>query len=149
MRMRKVASLDEVIISKSFANVRARTKKLQRLEAILSLYINPELKTVCKIAAYEEGTLTITTPHAAAASQIRYLSRIYIQQMRQHGELQDLKRINAVATRPHIPPAKTIKPAITLSENTVSLLESTAQELGDPELSEALMRLARHGRRSG
>lgn len=146
MRMRKTASLGEIMISKNFASVRRTTRKLARLNEIFAVYLSAELKSVCHIAAFEEGVLVVVTDHLAVASQLRYLSRIYLQQLQQHPELEGLKRLNVSLARQSAGPVKKAKPPIFLSPGTISLLEETARELGDPEISGALLRLASHGR---
>ncbi len=145
MRMRKVASLNEVLHSKKLATVQESTQQLAQLEGIFALYLDERLKSVCRIAAFQQGVLTLVTTQPAAASQIRYLSRIYIQQLCQHREFSGLKRLSVLTRTPHQAPQRPTKPALSLSPATIHLLKETAASLDEPEISEALRRLARHG----
>lgn len=146
MRMRKVASLGDVISSKRFASVYDTASKLNRLEAILGLYLDQTLRAACHISSFADGDLTLVTPHPTVASQLRYLSRIFMQQLRTHGEFGSLKRIKVLAYAPVVGgPSRPPKPRMQLSRETAALLRDTAVMLDDPEISGALERLARHG----
>jgi hypothetical protein len=145
MRMRKVASLGDIVLSKSFASVRATTARLSALEAIFGLYLDAGLRAACRISSFDQGILTLVTAQPAVAGHLRYLSRIFTQQLRQHEEFQGLERIRVLA---YTPPATASKPSrapLRLSEDTVALLNDTARSMADPEISGALQRLARHG----
>jgi hypothetical protein len=146
MRMRKVASLGDIVSSKSFARVRETTNRLATLEAILGLYLDAGLRAACRISSFSQGTLTLVTPQPAVAGHLRYLGRIFTQQLRQHGEFQTLERIRVLAFAPSaLPETRKPRPPKRLSASTASLLRETALMLADPEISGALTRLARHG----
>lgn len=145
MRKLKAASLGEIITSKSFANVYENASMLARLETIFGLYLDQGMRSACHISSFREGTLTLVTPHATVAGQLRYLSRIFTQQLRQHPEFDALKRIKVLAYAPAAGNSRPAKPKRQLSQNTIELLRATASGLDDPEISGALERLARHG----
>lgn len=116
------------------------------MEAILALYLDERLRALCRITSFRQGNLTLATSQTTVASQLRYLSRIYTQQLRQHEEFRELKQIRVIALASAAgnyrrPP----KPLPRLSADTVGLLQETAALLEDPEISGALERLARHG----
>lgn len=144
MRLSKTASLAEIFSSKSFANVTETSRNLSRLEALLSLYLDRNLRTGCGIASFQDGNLVLVTPFAATASHLRYLSRIIIQQLSQHPEFAGLKQLRVVvhgAPTPRAPLSS--KPALKLSAEAAAVLRATAENLNDPEISGALERLAR------
>lgn len=91
--------------------------------------------------------------NTAAASQIRYLNHILMQQLRSHPAFAGLTRIQVrlQAVRPRHgerPPKQPARAAPhPLSARTVEHLESLAKFHDGSELSEVLYRLASRGRR--
>jgi hypothetical protein len=142
--MRKTASLGAIVSSKSFAKVRETTEKLAALEAILGLYLDAGLRTACRISSFAQGTLTLVTPQPAVAGHLRYLGRIFTQQLRQHGEFQGLERIRVLAFAASAGPAPRTPPVPRChSESTAAMLKETAQMLAEPESNGARTGLAR------
>ena len=150
MRMQKVASLGEIVSSKSFAKVAETTTRLGKLEAILALYLDAGLRSACRISSFNGATLALVSDQTAVASHLRYLSRIITQQLRQHAEFAELKQLRVLVFAPVSGPIKRpALPPMRLSAATASLLRETAELLDDPEISGALERLARHGDEPG
>lgn len=147
MRLKKTATLTEVLAQDSLAGLRARGGQTARLDNLLGFYLDARLRQCLQVASYHEGILTLTAANATVAGQLRYLSRIYIQQLRQHHEFCELKRIQAVIspTTPANQPESRTKTALPrLSPGNADLLLALAGSLEEGEVSEALRRLARH-----
>lgn len=145
MRLEKTATLTEILAQGRLGSLQERSSLIARLDTLLGFYLDQRLRQLVQVAAYQDGNLILTCTNATVASQLRYLSRIYIQQLRQHGEFRELARIKAV-----VAPAETTRrrPAAAprrLSAATADLLRSLSDDLGSGEVSEALQRLARHG----
>lgn len=149
-RLRKTARLVEVLEQDSLAAYKQTARELARLNEILGLYLDTQLNRVVQVASYRDGTLTLATANSTAAGQLRYLSRIHLQRLRQHDEFCGLLRIKVVSAPPDMENReKPANPLQRLSPETGSLLRELAESLGQGEVSEALRRLARHARMNG
>ena len=148
MRLEKTATLTEIISQGALASLRERSGLINRLDTLLGFYLDARLRQLVRVASYRDGTLTLTCTNSTVAGQIRYLSRIYMQQLRQHGELCELVRIHPVIGHKTCTPrpGKTGKPLRRLSASTAELLTDLSKNLGGGEVSEALRRLARHAK---
>jgi hypothetical protein len=147
MRQEKVSTLTDILAQGRLGGLRERSCHLNRLDTLLSFYLDGRLRPLIQVAAYQDETLTLACANSTVAGQLRYLGRIYIQQLRQHDELRALKRIRAVtlpATSVILTPKTTRPPLKKLSPTTAGLLLSLSDGLGGGELSEALRQLARH-----
>lgn len=147
MRFQKTSTLTEIITQGPLRALRERSGLIARLDSLLGFYLDERLRHQVRVASYHEGTLTLAAGNSTVAGQLRYLSRIYMQQLRQHSEFCELKRIHAV-----IGPSATDRPAPQtrqpplrrLSPQTAEMLNCLSDDLGGGEVSEALRRLARH-----
>lgn len=101
------------------------------------------LRQCSRLSTYREGQLTIMADHATAVSQLRYLQRILLQQLRNHAEFKDLKQLRFVVgsglTAPVRRPAKT-RP--TLSKGAAQHLLQAAELAESVEISNLFKRLA-------
>lgn len=151
MRKEKVSTLTEIIKQGPIGSLRERSGRIHQLDTLLGFYLDARLRQVVQVASYHEGVLTLACSNSTVAGQLRYLSRIYMQQLRQHDEFCEIKRIQAVirsttlATRPQ----KQGQRLRRLSPATAELLNSLSEDLGSGEVSEALRRLARHVEAAG
>lgn len=145
MRQQKTSTLTEILAQGPLASLRERSSQIRRLDTLLGFYLDARLRELVQVAAYQDGTLILTCSNSTVAGQLRYLSRIYMQQLRQHGEFCELRRINPVI-RPATPARQRPRERLRrLSPATAELLRSLSDDLGSGEISEALRRLASHG----
>lgn len=147
MRLEKTSTLTEVLAQGNLHTLKERSGLISKLDILLGFYLDQRLRQWVHVASYHEGTLTLTCSNSTIAGQLRYLSRIYMQQLRQHGELCDLKLIKAVITpanQASRTPAVKHPPLRKLSPATAELLSTLSDDLGRGEVSEALRHLARH-----
>lgn len=148
MRIQKTTTLTEILTQGPLQRLRERSGLIDRLDTLLGFYLDDRLRRQVRVASYHEETLTLAASNSTVAGQLRYLSRIYMQQLRQHGEFCDLKRIQVAieptAGKPGRPASVRQAPLRRLSPHTAELLESLSADLGEGEISEALRRLARH-----
>lgn len=149
-RLKKTTRLAEILDQDSLAAYKQTAHDLARLQEILGLYLDTQLNRVVHVASWKDGTLTLATPNSTAAGQLRYLSRIHLQRLRQHDEFCGLLRIKVVSSQT-TPPSreKPASPLQRLSPETAGLLLELADSLGQGEVSEAVRRLARHRRTNG
>lgn len=147
-RLEKTTKLTEILHQGSLAAFAHTAQQLARLDEILGLYLDTHLRNLVQVASYKEGILTLATGNSAAAGQLRYLSRIHVQRLRQHDEFCGLSRIKVVsapAKRETCSPGEPPPPALPrLSPATGTLLMALAESLRGEEVSEALRRLASH-----
>lgn len=145
MRQEKTSTLTEILAQGRLGSLRERSRRLERLDALLGFYLDLRLRQQVQVAGYQDGTLVLACANSTVAGQLRYLSRIYMQQLRQHAEFCDLGRIKAVMAPTPAAARRPPRPPRQLSPAAAGLLRSLADDLGGGEISEALQRLARHG----
>lgn len=156
MRLEKTSTLTEILAQGNLNSLKQRSGLIRQLDTLLGFYLDERLRQWVQVASYHEGTLTLACSNSTIAGQLRYLSRIYTQQLRQHGEFCELKRINAVikpallTSRSSVvshPPLRKLSPAT--AELLSTLSDELADDAGRGEVSEALRRLARHVETAG
>lgn len=144
MRFQKTSTLTEILAQGPLGSLRERSSQIRRLDTLLGFYLDARLREMVQVAAYQDGTLVLACTNSTIAGQLRYLSRIYIQQLRQHGEFCELKRINPVIGPSSPTRSRTQERLRRLSPATAELLNALSDDLGSGEVSEALRRLASH-----
>jgi hypothetical protein len=95
-----------------------------------------------QVASYEQGVLCIAAEHHAAASQLRYLQAHYVEQIKTLDYFSGLHRLKVIVEIAPTPRKTLQAPLPKLSEDTKQMLIDTAGVFDDPELSEALLRIA-------
>lgn len=113
------------------------------LHQVRSLVPSP-LGTHCVAAVKKEGQLLVYVDSSAWASRLRFTTRQLSRALADTGN-----NIQKVTVRVLVrsQPKKTLRhPIRHLSTENADLLAQTAEQLDDPELSEALRRLTRHAR---
>ncbi|MCO8042149.1 DciA family protein [Acinetobacter bohemicus] len=95
-----------------------------------------------QVACYQNGVLTITGENQAMISQLAYLQKQYVSQLSQINELKDLTKIQVCLRSPVQAEPVLEKSKKTLNPETQELLRNAADFIGDPKLSQALLRLA-------
>lgn len=149
MSQKKVHTLTDVLSQGALQSLRQRAAEYGSLNTLLGLYLDNRMRHQVRVVAYTAGTLTLAANNTTVAGQLRYLSHIYMQQLRVHNEFCDLKRISVTVDTENRDETRITKthqqpPKRTISPQTAKLLEETADSLGEGELSEALRRLASH-----
>ncbi|HEX4869847.1 MAG TPA: DciA family protein [Moraxellaceae bacterium] len=145
MRHEKTTTLSDILAQGRLGSLRERSSRIERLDTLLGFYLDQRLRQQVRVAGYQDGTLVLACANTTVAGQLRYLSRIYMQQLRQHAEFCDIGRIKAVIAPASPAAGKPRKPPRRLSPATADLLRALSEDLGGGEISEALQRLARHG----
>lgn len=148
---------EPVLLGRLLASSRLRTlSRAGQLQAqhqvVWQQCVGEALQACSHPARLREGTLTVEVNNTAAASQIRYLQRILLQQLAQHAVFADVKKLQVVVTAAQAagkpgerrPPVPGKRPAKRLSQTASAHLSETAAHVTDEPLREALLRLARH-----
>lgn len=113
-------------------------------ETIWQQIVDASIRSSCRLTSFRDGTLTVCADHATTASQLRYLQKILLQQLKQHAEFRAVQRLRILvqpAQPAPIPKAKTLPK---LSEHAAKHLLEMADSLNNSELSGGFRRLARH-----
>ena len=113
-------------------------------EAIWQQIVDESIRSSCRLTSLREGTLTVCADHATTASQLRYLQKILLQQLKQHAEFYSVQRLRVLIKPASPTPNVKAKTLPSLSESTAKHLLEMANSLEDPELSGGFRRLARH-----
>ncbi|MEC7119002.1 MAG: DciA family protein [Pseudomonadota bacterium] len=123
--------------------LRSLQQKIARLEN-LTQQILPLLPSGerWQVASYESGVLCIAVAHHAAASRLRYLQQHYIEQIKTKPEFADLHRLKVIVETLPSPRTATHDKLPTLSLETKQILFEAASLFDDPELNQALLRIA-------
>lgn len=127
------------------------TRLLQRLQALQTLtealqaHLPQGAIDHCWVVGYRSATLRVLTDSSAWVVQIRYRQKAVLKDINgRHGL--SLTRLQVRVTAPR---TEVQSPAhqLTLSADNAEVLRTTAAEIADPGVSQALRRLARHGSR--
>ncbi|ENV47177.1 hypothetical protein P255_02461 [Acinetobacter brisouii CIP 110357] len=124
------------------ANIQQLTKQVQYWQ-MLTKIIQPLLPQPeqWQVVCYQHGVLIITGENQAMISQLGYLQKHYVAQLSQKDELRDLQKIQVRLRTKSIQkrPVNKVQP---ISAETQQMLQSAAQFVNDPKLSQALRNLA-------
>ncbi|MGI6407395.1 MAG: DUF721 domain-containing protein [Thiopseudomonas sp.] len=121
-----------------------QAESLSKLQALLYQHLAPAQREQLQLGGYDEGVLTLILADAAWATRLRYQQGRLLQQLRQHDEFSGLQHI-----RLKIRPASAAPPARHeerrfLSDTASQNIRRSAESIEDPELREALKRLAQN-----
>jgi len=143
MRYGRAASSNEIFTSPLLRQLHAQARLLARLDAIVASRLTV-LKNACRVAAYKEGVLTLSTGNSALTGQIRYMQASLVSNLQQTPEFAEIRQIRVIDCEP-APARKPARPPLPpLSHSVGTMLRETADLLDDAELSEAFRRLASH-----
>ena len=114
----------------------------QRILNSIKQLLDKQLSAHCLSAALENGRLRVFTDSAAWASRLRFQSQQLLQQLVLQGiPVQQIDvRVSLDSLTKPAPRKKPARPVLSHSAST--LLNETAESLGDSELSRALKKLA-------
>ena len=111
-------------------------------ELIWQQIVDESIRSSCRLTSLREGTLTVCADHATTASQLRYLQKILLQQLKQHAEFHSVQRLRVLIKPASPTPNVKAKTLPSLSENTAKHLLEMADSLENSELSGGFRRLA-------
>ena len=136
---KKILSVDQLLKrSSELRNTLEQSQLLLHIEH----QVHQVLPSAVRVARFEAGTLHLTCPDAALATQVRYRQQELIQHLQQ--QLHNLNQLQ-VNVRPDFKPAPQVaveRPDI--SAQNRELLSQTASIIDHPQLSKALKKLAKN-----
>lgn len=124
-------------------SLRSLQPHMERLEKLTQL-VNPLLPATgsWKVASFEQGVLCLATNQHTIASQLRYMQLQYIERLSAIPEFEGLHRIKVIVEVEPKPRHVVHDRLPPLTSDTKQLLDEAASLFDDPELSQALKRLA-------
>jgi len=132
----------------SLSSILAAAHSLWTLEQIVTQYLPDPFKHHCQISTYENGKLVMLCDSASWSNKLRFHTRHLNTKLLQHSEFSGLKEITALTNLRALTLRKTLKrhlpKAKKISIENRDLLIETAQIEANHELSDALLRLAKH-----
>ncbi|MEO6699819.1 MAG: DUF721 domain-containing protein [Paraperlucidibaca sp.] len=149
MRTNQLLSLTDVLQRPAIARWQRRFAISTTHESIWRSVLDDSLRSSCRLYSYQQGVLTVAVYHTTAATQLRYLNRILIQQLKTHDEFSALTAIRtSLRPAPDRLETKAInrpkKKPLRISRNSAEHLITVANSISDAELSKKLRDLARH-----
>lgn len=125
-----------------------QAENLSRLQTLVHGQSSPAIREQLRMGGYDDGVLTLILADAVWITRLRYQQERLVQQLRQHAEFSGLQRI-----RLKVRPAGDAPPVLHeerryLSDTASQNIRQGAEGIEDPELREALQRLAQNIRSS-
>lgn len=122
-----------------------QARAVERMQTLVDSVLEPAAREHCCAASYRDGLLRLLVTDSHWATRIRYQQKRLIRQLQAYAEFATLTKIHC---KVQPPPVKKAVPAHKMKRSEVaaeSLIE-TSKHIDDPNLREALVRLARHHR---
>jgi len=130
------------------ADLVTTARNLRRLNLFLASVLDQPLTDHCQIARFEGDLLVLNVDSPVWASRLRYYIPTLLSQLKQNiPYLQGLKTIKITTTPPLPQPAAAPVKQRQISESAADDIQAMADTIADPELREALRRLARQRRK--
>jgi hypothetical protein len=129
------------------ADLVTTARKLRRLNHFLASVLDQPLTNHCQIARFEGDLLVLNADSPVWASRLRYYIPTLLTQLKQNiPDLQGLKTIKITTTPPLPRPVAAPVKQRQISETAADDIQAMADTIADPDLREALLRLARQRR---
>lgn len=115
----------------------------KRLTKLLKKFLDPELADHCKVLHLQKGCLTIAFSSAIWSTKFRYHSATLLSQLRNEGQLYQLRTIKTVIEQPLSLPKKDISPQQKVRNvESANIIQSAAISIKNEALRNALEKLA-------
>lgn len=146
MRLQHAATLSEILSSSPLRDLAERAQELSQLQLSLSCVLDTRLQDQCRVLDFRNGVLTLGSPQAAVAAQLRYLAPAIVRRLRERPETAQLRTLKVVviAALNYRPITPTSPHPLTDAARKALLDAARLQD--DPELSLAFQRLASAGK---
>lgn len=146
MRKTRPQTLAEILGSSpnATAKIISHTRLLNRLNKLLDAVIEPRTREHCTVQNYKNNQLVIQVDSSAWASRLHYDQDKILDFLRQQEECRTLQSI-AIKVRPlTVAPVVKSRRMQKPTPETISNLDQTADRIRDPALKTAILKLARH-----
>lgn len=116
-------------------------QRIQRIQAILNDVLSPELVQQVRVSRLRNQSLVIVVSNPGTASRLRYMQREILTHVAQRASLHCSRlEVKVLPANSAVPAA--VKKTHTLSAQSAALLKQTANQIEDPQLSDAMRRLS-------
>lgn len=123
-----------------------QARAVERMQVLVDSVLEPVAREHCRAASYQEGVLRLLVTDSQWATRIRYQQKRLVRQLQAYSEFATLTKIHCKVQPPLVkkaPPVLKMRRSIVAAEN----LLDTSKHVEDPNLREALERLARNHQR--
>lgn len=127
------------------AQLMKQTKKLDQINQVLCASLQSPLNDHVTLAALDRSGWVVQTDSSAWAYRLRYALPKLRRQL-QETLSQEVPPLRIRVSPPNVAPPHSLPRRFVITDQTINLLESTAQSLPDLQLGAALRRLAQHAR---
>lgn len=122
-----------------------QAQAVERMQVLVESVLEPAAREHCYAASYRDGLLRLLVTDSHWATRIRYQQKRLIRQLQAYTEFATLTKIHCKVQPPLVknaPPVHKMKRSIVAAE----ALTETSKHIDDPNLRDALRRLAKHHR---
>ncbi len=140
---RSVAKILDQVGNSDPLSLTQRVRKLVLFERQVLACLPQELAVHCQVAGVRDGSLRLVTDSPSWAARLRFQEPLLIKALAGLGQ-RETRRIQvkvAPKEQPRSLPTHTFK----MTADNARLLEQTARAISDPNLAQALLRLAKRG----
>ncbi len=120
-----------------------KAHEIERLNEIWPTILKDEWALQCKVANFENGLLTLSVPHAALATRIRYLIPDLTKELQANENFKTLKKIQCKVIYLPTAHSESAKSSFCFSPATKMILEKTAKSISNQNLKNSLLNLAK------
>lgn len=131
------------ISNKLQGRLRRQAQQLQGVLSALKSTLPEDCQPHLQVGGIRDNQLVILTDSAVWQTRLRLYSHSMLESVHQHTELR-LSRLIIKVSPPRRSPPQVEQPKRLLSHNSADIIEKTAQGINDPELRNALEKLAKH-----
>ena len=120
-----------------------QARVIERMQVLVDSVLEPAAREHCRAASYKDGLLKLLVSDSHWATRLRYQQKRLIRQLQAYSEFATLTKIHCKVQPPLVknaPPVRKMARSIVAAET----LMETSKQINDPDLRDALMRLARH-----
>lgn len=119
-------------------------QKTDELQRVLVRLLPSMLADYCQVRSFERGVLTLDAATGSAATQLRFLAQQLVPKLQKSPVFNSLERITikVQAAPASVGPSHKVRTVPPVSRANRELLLETADGISDPELADALRRLA-------
>jgi hypothetical protein len=136
------ATIGSILGKSQFARLLASAGALAKLEAMVRELLPPPLHEHCRVLSVREQTLVLAVDSPVWAARLRFHSPTLVKQLERISTVK-LRTVQVCVRAQETPWVATAgKEKTTLSEGSSVALTQTASGVRDPELKQALLRLA-------
>lgn len=141
---RSIAKILEQVGISDPAGLPVQARRLAGIQRQVRDCLPLELADHCQVAGIRDGCLCLFADSPAWAARLRFQEPQLIKAWRRQGGSEIRKIQVRVIPQEHLP-RSLAKRKLTLTAENIKLLEQTARGITDPDLAQALQRLARRG----